>query len=355
MVPASSLETWEDIEKTVGAGKKWVDTKRPALPNLPAIEWGEPEAAGENHDVECAMFKPPPGSNDPLDPNDICQGCLGDCWFMAGASTVAMEKTLDHRWLGRYDEDKGLYEFVFYDENDFSERRVVVDRAIPLRKLAPLKAGYKRGDGLPGDYRLYLCKSGTPGELWPSLIEKAFAKLYGGFENIVGGLSSIAIANLVRGVPYTFKFGSDELPSNPQILWRKLATMWNDGYLMGIGWKEAPEGTGGGGPCGEPAGPYGLISGHAYGILGLYSSQSTGKKFLKIRNPHAGNEWQGPWSDESKEIKTYPAVLEETRMKKADDGIFLMVIEDVIKYGEGLEGVDCFDKLPAHRTVVPLE
>jgi hypothetical protein len=49
--------------------------------------------------------------------------------------------------------------------------------------------------------------------------------------------------------------------------------LWNDGYLLGIGWKEAPFGSGGGGPCGEPAGPFGLISGHAYGILGLYKSK----------------------------------------------------------------------------------
>ena len=50
--------------------------------------------------------------------------------------------------------------------------------------------------------------------------------------------------------------------------------LWNDGYLLGIGWKEAPFGSAGGGPCGEPAGPFGLISGHAYGILGLYASRS---------------------------------------------------------------------------------
>jgi hypothetical protein len=123
---------------------------------------------------------------------------------------------------------------------------------------------------------------------------------------------------------------------------------------MGIGWKEAPAGSGGGGPCGEPAGPFGLISGHAYGILGMFISKSTGKKFLKIRNPHAGNEWQGPWSDNSKEIQNNPLVLDEAEMTKKDDGIFLMAIEDVIAYGEGLEGVDCFDKLPAHRAVIAL-
>jgi hypothetical protein len=209
-----------------------------------------------------------------MDPNDIKQGALGDCWFMAAASTVAMENSLDKRWLGRYDEDKGIYEFVFYEENDFSERRVCVDRHLPLKKLKPLQPGYTRGDGLPGDYRYYLCRSGTPGELWPSLIEKAFAKLYGAYGNIDGGLSSIGIANMVRGVPYKFRYGESKLCSSADVLWSKLVRMWNDGFLMGVGWKEAPE-AGGGGPCGEPAGPFGLIAGHAYGILGLYNSRST--------------------------------------------------------------------------------
>ncbi len=57
------------------------------------------------------------------------------------------------------------------------------------------------------------------------------------------------------------------------IYYSRLVRLWNDGFLLGIGWKEAPEGSGGGGPCGEPAGPFGLISGHAYGILGLYKSR----------------------------------------------------------------------------------
>ncbi len=39
--------------------------------------------------------------------------------------------------------------------------------------------------------------------------------------------------------------------------------MFDQGFLLGIGWIEVPE-TGAGGPCGEPAGPFGLISG-AYG------------------------------------------------------------------------------------------
>jgi hypothetical protein len=118
-------------------------------------------------------------------------------------------------------------------------------------------------------------------------------------------------------------------------------------------------------------------------------SRSTGLRFVKIRNPHATNEWQGPWSDDSEELKEHPRVKREREVAAggegerergrerqsgekraltrdllfqvlaecgisavADDGIFLMTVEDVAKYGNGLEGVDCFKTMPAGRKKV---
>ena len=116
-----------------------------------------------------------------------------------------------------------MYEFVFYEENDFSERRVVVDRRIPLRMIPPGSYILCNGVELEGACFHY-CRSSTPGELWPCLLEKAFAKLYGGYAALDGGASAIGVANLVRGVPYTYKFGSQvvldsEGLSPTQIAW----------------------------------------------------------------------------------------------------------------------------------------
>ena len=303
MRPAADFanQAFEDIIKNLGSGQKWKDPNPPPLPaDAKNVTYRDPEEAGENggggddkKKASCLLFKPPPGRDNPTDPNDIQQGALGDCWFMAASSTVAAYQELDDRWLGRYDEDKGVYEFIFYEENDFSERRVCVDRQVPLLAYPALGPGEHYTDGHPGNIRYYFCRSMTPGELWSSLLEKAFAKLYGGYANIDGGSSSIGIANLTRGVPFDFTYGGDGLPSDPDILWARLVQLWNDGWVLGISFKKGPEGCGAGGPCGEPAGHFGLISGHAYGVLGLYKSQSTGLRFLKIRNPHATNEWQG--------------------------------------------------------------
>ena len=41
-------------------------------------------------------------------------------------------------------------------------------------------------------------------ELWPCILEKAFAKKYGSFTVIEGGLVDIALSELTNGIPETF-------------------------------------------------------------------------------------------------------------------------------------------------------
>ncbi len=79
MKPASSLETWEDIlakvdnQIEVDSAGRWVDSCNPDLDVTGPVIYANPEEACENADSVCKLFKPPPGSSDPLDPNDMCQ------------------------------------------------------------------------------------------------------------------------------------------------------------------------------------------------------------------------------------------------------------------------------------------
>jgi hypothetical protein len=84
----------------------------------------------------------------------------------------------------------------------------------------------------------------------------------------------------------------------------------------------------------------GLVSGHAYTILGVYKPKLTtasGIKLLKLRNPWGKYEWAGAWSDGSAEWKKYPGVKMElqsliSRYQNADDGVFYISWDDFLKY-----------------------
>ena len=48
-------------------------------------------------------------------------------------------------------------------------------------------------------------------EIWAMIIEKAYAKLYGSYQNIIGGFVDEALADLTNGAPARFDFTSDEV------------------------------------------------------------------------------------------------------------------------------------------------
>ena len=59
-----------------------------------------------------------------------------------------------------------------------------------------------------GGKGLYFARSGTEGETWVPLIEKAYAKLHGNYESLVGGFPSEAVEDLTGYVVRIFSFRS---------------------------------------------------------------------------------------------------------------------------------------------------
>ena len=83
----------------------------------------------------------------------------------------------------------------------------------------------------------------------------------------------------------------------------------------------------------------GLIDSHAYSIIRAVECE--GIKLLQIRNPWGKTEWNGPWSDGSKEWT--PERMQLLGHKFGDDGSFWMTYEDFLKQWTVVDSCKLFD------------
>jgi len=74
---------------------------------------------------------------------------------------------------------------------------------------------------------------------------------------------------------------------------------------------------------------YGLIAGHAYGILeGICLTNSAGNcvhKLIQMRNPWGKDQYTGPWSSDSSEWT--PEWKTQAKLSEATDGIFFVPLD----------------------------
>ena len=79
------------------------------------------------------------------------------------------------------------------------------------------------------------------------------------------------------------------------------------------------------------------FSGHAYTITKVIQVDN-GVKLIRIRNPWGQVEWNGPWSDSSKEMQSLSEVEKVKHgIVKQKDGEFFMPVQDFQKHFESLE------------------
>lgn len=113
----------------------------------------------------------PPADIDAATLEDINQGELGDCWFLA---SIAAEMRVDPGFVRKHmvANDNGTYTVTFY--RDGKPVGVTVDGAVPRDGTS---AEFAHGD--PG-WR-------SDGPSWIAVYEKAFAQFRGGYADIEGG------------------------------------------------------------------------------------------------------------------------------------------------------------------------
>lgn len=125
--------------------------------------------------------------------DDIMQGSLGNCWFMASASAIA--------------EIPGRIEKLFGNVDQFNNGAGFFDVQLYLLSV-PITI--RIDDQVPSynSYTQTLFSKVTNKGVWMNVLEKAFAKMYGNYSALVGGLAERAVQAMIGTPGKVFPFAS---------------------------------------------------------------------------------------------------------------------------------------------------
>lgn len=250
-----------------------------------------------------------------IEPNDIKQGALGDCWFMCALSSIAEFDTLvKELFLQEEVSPQGVYQIRLCKNGNWIT--VTVDDYFPCRPQGgPV---YSQGHGP---------------ELWVLLLEKAFAKVHGSYHQIKGGWPFEAMMDLTgspyKDIRFADKGVQDQISDGS--LFDYLLDCDINNFIMSCSTAGEDHFTESGG---KPVNNIGLVPGHAYTLISVVKTKREGHRLCQIRNPWGNFEWTGDWSDNSP-LWT-PALRKECKMVVADDGLFWMSFEDLVKNFTGI-------------------
>ncbi|NXT21107.1 CAN13 protein, partial [Syrrhaptes paradoxus] len=227
---------------------------------------------------------------------DIMQGEIGDCWMLAALGSLTLQKHFLENVLPKdqgFQEDyAGIFHFRFWQCGDWVD--VVIDDRLPF---------------LNGRY--LSVHSRMSNEFWPSLLEKAYAKLRGSYQNLHGGYLSDALVDLTGGVQVQFSL-KDPPPDLEEIVKAAIKSRCLMGCSTSSQLRRYVELRNG------------IIQGHAYTVTGAEKiPYKNGMKYIiRIWNPWGHGEWKGPWSDNSSQWDHVEPKWREALLRNKDDGEF---------------------------------
>ncbi|KAF2870660.1 hypothetical protein BDV95DRAFT_607806 [Massariosphaeria phaeospora] len=315
--------------------------------NILTAEESNSSAPGSIHRIDW-IFEKPSFTVDGFSGVDVRQGANGDCWFIAAVASICSDPTLMDKICVERNEECGVYGFVFYRDGEWTS--TVVDDNLYLTcsdfdafgddydPSGTKEKKYKKNKQTGSD-ALYFASCADENETWLPLLEKAYAKVHGDYHCIAGGISGEAIEDLTGGV--TTKVLTNRVLSKER-LWKELLQV-NEGFLFSA---SSP------GSYGDDTNTRrGLALSHAYSVdKAIEEEDEQGKKhrLVLIRNPwgernYLGDgEWNGPWSDGSKEWTPY--WMQKLNYRFGDDGLFWMSYDDLLKRFALLDRTRLFDK-----------
>jgi hypothetical protein len=298
-----------------------------------------------------------------VDPSDIEQGSVGDCWLLSGISSLAefdgavkhlfrKTKNLDERPF----EEPNMYTITLWDLTTWKEVDIAVDERLCVTA--------------DGSGNLLGSKPSADGELWVCYLEKALAIHCGGWDKISGGQCTHAWA-LMTGCKEQYTIAKNKKTGkyicmakyNPyKEKWLQHGNSPHDGdaSVYQVPWPEVGGGGGkekelsedelflklcawdevnyivGAGTTGssDKSRTDGMVDNHAYSVIeSVNDVAGTGIGLIKVRNPWGKGEIEdGMFDDDGPGWDKYPQIKKALNPVVADDGIFWVTKQEFFKY-----------------------
>ncbi|TPP45461.1 Calpain cysteine protease family protein [Leishmania donovani] len=336
----TSSDNAEDVlQACIDSGIPFVDPEFPpcqasleAGANKPfkPFAWARPQACvPEEMASQVRLFR----AN--VRPGCVDAGDLGDSWVICSVASVSEDPA---RLMGMFRHPEG--KAAAQREHAVGAYRVTFNkngwwRSVLVDSYLPVSGG-----------KLKYAKSATdPAEIWPAILEKAYAKLHGSYARICSGDPLHALQDMTGFSTMRF----DELLTDDKAsdqLFSDLVHGIAAGYTVICS-------TPGRGPhdkdqelC-EAYAQVGLVTGCAYTILEAKHIENKDLRMVKVRNAWGrGVEWSGSWGNDDTKWDANPDIAEECNFQKAANGMFWMSWKDARKYFNG--GGVCFTHQPAY-------
>ncbi|EPY42995.1 calpain-like cysteine peptidase [Angomonas deanei] len=301
------------------------------------LAWARPQMfLPEEMADQIRLFRIPPI------PGKVDAGDLGDSWVMCSVAAVTEDKGRlvgmfrhpDGKEAAQREHAVGAYRVTFCKNGWW--RTVLVDSYLPVSGGRPK----------------YAKSMNDPAEIWPSILEKAYAKLHGSYARIITGDPLHALHDMTGFSTLRFdgllaESGSKKRSEDE--LFQDLIRGIRAGYtvIVNTPGKDPKASDEKEDDLSQQYKSVGLLTGHAYTILDAKDFPDHDISVVKIRNAWGhGIEWNGDWGDNDERWSQYPDIAEECNFQKADDGTFWMTWEEVQKYFTG--GGICFSHTPAY-------
>eukprot|EP00049_Salpingoeca_infusionum_P002940 m.61457 g.61457 ORF g.61457 m.61457 type:complete len:526 (+) comp11866_c2_seq1:66-1643(+) len=279
---------------------------------------------------------------DGIRPDDIAQGGVGDCWLLAALACMAeYPDAVRNIFETKEHSSRGKYVVRLYSDQKQRMVDVTVDDFVPV-KAGTLTPYFSQPKG---------------NELWVFLVEKAFAKLVGGYAYLHGGRSlwawHVLTGDNVFGYElasdkktwerylYKFEYRDKKMFQNHRMhkedtherndhtrMFRLLCHFSKQRALMTASIHS------------EEAATNGLVKSHAYSLID--AKEVNGFRLVNLRNPWGIGEWKGDWSDQSSLWTSNPKVARYCRNLDRDqfDGSFWMSFDDFVRHYDRVEVCD---------------